>query len=62
MIGTGVVGLVLGLLYLWLGSLVPVQIIHAFVNLSSGFMCVVLMRAVRSGVQAPVVEMVLAHR
>lgn len=41
-LSTGVVGLLLGLIFLWIGSLVPVQILHAFINLSSGLMCAYL--------------------
>jgi membrane protease YdiL (CAAX protease family) len=33
---TGFVGLLLGLIFVWVGSLIPVQILHAFINLSSG--------------------------
>lgn len=35
---TGVVGLLLGLLFVWAGSLLPAQIVHACVNLSSGLL------------------------
>ena len=40
---TGIVGLILGLIFWWVGSLVPVQILHAFVDLASGLMCARLM-------------------
>lgn len=43
MLATGFVGLVLGLVFLWVGSLVPVQILHAAINLSSGLMCAYLL-------------------
>ena len=42
-LATGFVGLVLGLIFMWVGSLVPVQILHAFINLSSGLMCAYLL-------------------
>ena len=41
-LSTGVVGFLLGLVFLWVGSLIPVQILHAFINLSSGLMCAYL--------------------
>jgi len=43
MLATGFVGLALGLIFMWVGSLVPVQILHAFINLSSGLMCAYLL-------------------
>lgn len=42
-LSTGFVGLLLGLVFVWIGSLVPVQILHAFINLSSGLMCAYLL-------------------
>ena len=46
-LSTGFVGLLLGLIFLWVGSLIPVQILHAFINLSSGLMCAYLLANVR---------------
>lgn len=42
-LATGFVGLLLGLIFVWVDSLVPVQVLHAFINLSSGLMCAYLM-------------------
>lgn len=42
-LSTGFVGLLLGLIIIFVGSLVPAQIIHAFINLSSGLMCAYLL-------------------
>lgn len=42
-LSTGFVGLVLGLIFVLVGSLITVQILHAFINLSSGLMCAYLL-------------------
>ena len=55
-LATGFVGLVLGLIYVWIGSLVPVQILHACINLSSGLMCAYLMASTQKNQAAQAVR------